>query len=77
IQLSANYPCPLVNNGHVLQFEKGATYQACVEADDDSPYTIAFLWIVTSSIGHSKRDEFAQAISYDKSLARGNFNGSV
>ncbi|KAJ6287352.1 RNA dependent RNA polymerase-domain-containing protein [Bipolaris maydis] len=69
-ELAANYPCPLNNNGHVLEFEKGATYQACVEGDDDSPDTISFQWIVTSSIGHSKRDEFMQAVSYDKSVAR-------
>ncbi|EUC26660.1 hypothetical protein COCCADRAFT_10538 [Bipolaris zeicola 26-R-13] len=76
-ELSANYPCPLSNNGHVLEFEKGATYQACVEGDNDSPDTLSFQWIVTSSIGHSKRDEFMQAISYDKSIVRGNFKGSV
>jgi hypothetical protein len=77
VELSANYPCPLNNNGHVLEFEKGATYQACVEGHDDAPSTISFLWKVTSSVGHGRRDELMQSITYDKSIARGDIKGSV
>lgn len=80
VESAANYPCDLNNNGHVIEFEKGATYQACVEGDNDAPSSISFLWKVVSSVGHgspSKRDELVQSIKYHKTMARGDIKGTI
>lgn len=61
-RLNTQYPCE--HDSNVLTFEAGKTYQTCIEANDDSPKRINWIWRVTSPFGHNKRDVTAPYKSF-------------
>ncbi|KXT04024.1 hypothetical protein AC578_4962 [Pseudocercospora eumusae] len=77
--LNEHYPCDNDGGGYdanLLTFDKGVTYQTCIEANDDSPNRISWLWKITSPFGHYKRDGVIQKrildlIEIDHSVATG------
>lgn len=83
-QVATSYPCDSGQFGSTLQIDTRNTYQACIDADDNSPSRINFEWQLTSAFGRLKRGGYGRSaqhmhdhVHYEHSLATPTWHGEV